>query len=313
MSRSTFATPPSLCSRSTWPRISSEAERIGVFSPMRMPKGRSMSCTMRSMAMRQRPKQRHGPGHGPRRGRARPVSGEEMASVFGSTSAKTITRTDMIDRGVDRALVAEDRDEHARGEGRDADIDDVVADQHRADEALAHFEQAVHQLGALVAALLQHQHAGARGAGERRLARREEGREQEAEDDDQGRKPEIAGGVFDHGCDASSSSCQEGADPVRVDAGRDEALPDAAGEDEGQRAALHLLVLRHGVEKCVDGAAAARNIAEARGQPGGLQMRLDPLGVRRRRRARGRRRSGRRGRGRWRRPRHGRGGRNRSR
>src|SRR4051794_24228173 len=51
---------------------------------------------------------------------------------------------------------------------------------------------------------------------------------------------------------------QEGAHLRLFDAARDEASPDAAGEDEGQRPGLHLLVLRHGIDEPVDGAAAAR-------------------------------------------------------
>ena len=74
---------------------------------------------------------------------------------------------------------------------RGADRDDVVADQHRADEALALAEQPVDDRGAQVAVVLERQHAGPRGGREGGLGAGEEGREHERQDDDRGGEPEI--------------------------------------------------------------------------------------------------------------------------
>ena len=94
MSRSTLATPPSWWRRSTWPRISSVAERIGWFSPMVTPKGRSITRTRCSMASASGPSTATTAATG-RAKRSETWSGEVIATVFGSTSAKTITRTDI--------------------------------------------------------------------------------------------------------------------------------------------------------------------------------------------------------------------------
>ena len=51
------------------------------------------------------------------------------------------------------------------------------------------------------------------------------------------------------------------------DALRDEALADAPGEDERERARLHLLVLRHGIEQRIHVAETARHILRRVGRP----------------------------------------------
>ena len=86
--------------------------------------------------------------------------------------------------GVEHADLAEPGGEDAGRERRGADIGDVVAEQQRADHPLAHRKQAGDDAGLAVALLRQPQHAGARGAGQRGLARREEGGDQETGDDD---------------------------------------------------------------------------------------------------------------------------------
>ncbi len=95
------------------------------------------------------------------------------------------------DGGVEDAFRAEDADEHARGEGGRPDVHDVVADQHRADEALAPGEQPVDQTGPAVAVLLEGQHAGPGRRREGRLGGGEEGGEQQRQDDD--RPPRATG------------------------------------------------------------------------------------------------------------------------
>src|SRR5215203_4512479 len=69
---------------------------------------------------------------------------------------------------------------------------------------------------------------------------------------------------------------QEGAHLRRLDAAGDEASPDAAGEDEGQRPVLHLLVLRHGVDEPVGRTAAARDLAKRGRQPDGGDVAPQP-------------------------------------
>ena len=57
--------------------------------------------------------------------------------------------------GVEHPALAEDRGQHAGGEGGSADGDDVVADQHGADEPLARGEDAVDEACPQVAVVLQ--------------------------------------------------------------------------------------------------------------------------------------------------------------
>ena len=95
MSRSALATPPSLCSRSTWPRISSVGREHRLMRVEMDAEGRSMSRTSFSIAMRHRPEQRHRPMTPAARSRATCGPGSVIAMVFGSTSAKTMTRSDI--------------------------------------------------------------------------------------------------------------------------------------------------------------------------------------------------------------------------
>ena len=94
MSRSARATAPSLCRRSTWPRISSVAESTDWCASRWMPNGRSMMRTSFSAAS----------VTGPNSDTAQCTgfaiksdmrSGELIATVFGISSAKTMTRSDI--------------------------------------------------------------------------------------------------------------------------------------------------------------------------------------------------------------------------
>src|SRR3954470_17856374 len=72
---------------------------------------------------------------------------------------------------------------------------------------------------------------------------------------------------------------QEGAHSVGLDAGRDEAPADAARQDEGERAGLHLLVLRHGLNQRLRGSAAAGHVVQAGGQADRREMARNALGI----------------------------------
>ena len=91
---------------------------------------------------------------------------------------------------VNRALVADEGDENAGREGRRADIDERVAEQARADHAIAARQQPVDEDRAAVALLFERVHARARSRGQRRLRGGEKGRQSEAEKDDGDRDPQ---------------------------------------------------------------------------------------------------------------------------
>ena len=91
--------------------------------------------------------------------------------------------------GIEHADLAEPGGENAGRQHRSADIGDVVAEQQRADHPLAHRKQAGDHAGLAIALLRQPQHAGARRAGQRGLARRKECRDQQAADDNGECKP----------------------------------------------------------------------------------------------------------------------------
>src|SRR5207302_9799283 len=79
--------------------------------------------------------------------------------------------------------------EQAGCQRRRKDVGDVVAEQQRADHAVAHREQPVDASRLAAAMLLQPQHAGTRGAGQRCLARGEECRDQQTRNYDGERQP----------------------------------------------------------------------------------------------------------------------------
>src|SRR4051812_44746824 len=73
---------------------------------------------------------------------------------------------------------------------------------------------------------------------------------------------------------------QERPDLIRIYAGRDEAPADAARQDEGEPAGLHLLVLIHGSEKLVGRTRPARHIGEPRRETDRSKLLPDPLRLR---------------------------------
>ena len=151
---------------------------------------------------------------------------------------------------------AEDADENARREGDEAPMLTMllpisIAPMKRSRIA----EQAVDDAWRACRRLFSSASMRAREAAvKRRLGRREEGRERER----QRRRSTAASqrliskrisSISGPASARRSRSSGRRATLSTLDAARDEASPDAAGEDEGQRAALHLLVLRHGVER----------------------------------------------------------------
>ena len=93
-------------------------------------------------------------------------------------------------RGVDDAGLAEQVEEQAGGQRRGEDVDQVVAEQQGADQALALLDQPADDAGAAVAGFLQLQHARPRGGGERGLGAGEESRQHDQKGNGQRHRPE---------------------------------------------------------------------------------------------------------------------------
>ncbi len=83
--------------------------------------------------------------------------------------------------GVDDTGIAKPGQQHARCQRRGGDVDCIVAEQQRAEQPLALFQQTVDDAGAAVSVFLQPRHAGARRRGQRRFTAGKEGREQQAD------------------------------------------------------------------------------------------------------------------------------------
>ena len=169
MSRSSFSTLPCACMRSTAPRNSSCGDRIGWFSPTFIPKHRSTQRANASIAISIGPNNPTTNCIG-RATRSAPRSGALKAAVFGMISVKTTTTIVMIDGGVDDADIAEPRQQNAGGERGRGDIHRIVAEQDRAEQALARGQQPVDDLRAAIAVLFQPRHRRARRRGQRGLA-----------------------------------------------------------------------------------------------------------------------------------------------
>ena len=189
MSRSSFSTPPSRCSRSTAPRSSSCGDRIGWFSPTCMPNIRSIQRTSASIADRASAR---AAAQRQRIGRATssaPRSGALIATVFGRTSAKTTTSDGHDDGRVDDADIAEPRQQQAGGKRGRGDIDHIVAEQDaRRSAARAMRQQLVDDVRASrLPSFSSRSHARARGGGQRGLARRK--RRTDSSEADENRQP----------------------------------------------------------------------------------------------------------------------------
>src|SRR5262249_46773824 len=96
------------------------------------------------------------------------------------------------DGGVDHADIAEPGEQQAGRQRRSRDVGGVIAEQQRPDHPFARIEQAVHKARLAVVLLLQPRHARARRRSERRLAPGEEGREQDANKNNQQCEPIVA-------------------------------------------------------------------------------------------------------------------------
>ena len=143
-------------------------------------------------------------------------------------------------------------------------------------------------------------HARPRRRGQRRFGASEKGGGDKSEDDDNGGEGER------HGCSLTRLDCVRlcpaspkarapGGDanrpatarsprrapgagsqgPLVLDIPRDETLPDAMGQNEGQASAGNLLVLAHGGEDLIGADIEVRHLRDLRRQPDRAQMRLD--------------------------------------
>ncbi len=73
------------------------------------------------------------------------------------------------DGRIEDARIAEDLQKHARRQRRGGDVHQIVAEQNRADQTLAHGGELLHDGGSLIAPAFELVHAGARGGRERSL------------------------------------------------------------------------------------------------------------------------------------------------
>ena len=169
-------------------------------------------------------------------------SARTMARVLGSTSTNTSTSTVITPVAMATPQApGTDLGDELGGERRAQDVDHVVAEQHRADHGLLVGEQLVDPAGGAVAVALQLVHAPAAGAGQRGLGGGEHRRDrQQRQDDRRGgdqRGREVMGRLLRR---SGSRATAAASTPLATNAS-----PMPRGQDEGQRAALGLLVLRH--------------------------------------------------------------------
>ena len=92
---------------------------------------------------------------------------------------------------IDGAALACDRDEHAGRHGGSCDVDERIAEKHRADEAVARLEQLVDSRRARIAITLQRMHARPRSGGQRCLRACKKRRQEDADSDDPDRDPDV--------------------------------------------------------------------------------------------------------------------------
>ena len=180
MSRSSRATPPSRCRMSTAPRSSSWPETLGV-------RRRQIDAAQAQHAAHQRldgaddRTEHRDEERDRRRDQQRHAVGIGDGDGLGQHLAEDDDQRGHDDGRVDDAAIADRRDEHAGGESRGGDGDELSAEQHRADEAPAHRDQPVDERRAPVAGHFQRVHARPRGRGQRRFRAGEERRGDEAE------------------------------------------------------------------------------------------------------------------------------------
>src|SRR5208282_133342 len=134
---------------------------------------------------------------------------------------------------------------------------------------------------ALVAMFFQRMHAGPRGRRQRRFGPRKQRRHHDEYKHGRRGDPNIDrqdAALAVHGLNPRAQFVVEkGAHSFRLDVSGDETLADVSRENEGQRAAPHFLVLRHGRDDFTGSGAPAWNLADTRHQPYSAQMLFDPL------------------------------------
>ena len=92
---------------------------------------------------------------------------------------------------VDRAILADEHDQHAGHDGGAGDVEERVAEQQRRDHAISAAQQLRDDEGAAIALLLERMHMREGRAGQRRLGAREERRKQHAAEHDEKRRDDV--------------------------------------------------------------------------------------------------------------------------
>ncbi len=130
-----------------------------------------------------RPEQPHHPLHRLRnreRNTIRRVEGRRLGQHFGEDDNQHRHQGGRIDH----AGIAEPCEQNARRQSRRGNIGRIVAEQQRADQALALLQQLVDDGSTAVSVLFQPRHAGTRRRSQRRFTPREKGGKQQADQDD---------------------------------------------------------------------------------------------------------------------------------
>ena len=135
------------------------------------------------------------------------------------------------------ADIAEQIDEQARGQGRREDVDEVVAEENRADHPLGCLHELVDHSSARIAFCSEGVHSGPRGNGEGGFRSREEGRDAKQEKNGRDSQDDFEGHLLS--CGAIPRCCrvemkrlvrQPIARPARGMAASDDCVTSACGE-----------------------------------------------------------------------------------
>jgi hypothetical protein len=189
-SRSSFTTEPSLCSTSTAPRISSCAVSMETLSARSTPKTFRMRRTMALTRLDSGPttstKRRIDRGDGEREA-IRIGDGPGFRQHLGEDHQRQCHG----DGRIGDAALAEQGQEHAGRQRRTENVDEVVADQQRADQPVLAGQQRVDVFRARIARAFQRVHARPRCRGQRGLGARKEGRHDDEEQHDSGDDPDF--------------------------------------------------------------------------------------------------------------------------
>ena len=142
---------------------------------------------------------------------------------------------------IQHADLAEPCREHAGCERRRANVGEVIADQKRTDHALAMLKQPRDDAGLTAALHFQPHHARAGRTGQRGFARREKGGDHQTGNNDGEGKPAHARSVMF----LRQFLAQEITHRCRINIVDDDGVAELFQKDEGELAALDLLVLEH--------------------------------------------------------------------